>query len=294
MIALWLMLALLAFLLYGFQATAQKAALNELSAPNMILLSMILTVPLFLICLVPFIVNGSIWSIQPLNIVFALIAASFYQLGYYVYLEASERGPISIVASVSDAYPIIVIAFAILVLGEMKEVTVIQLAGALLIVASIVALSFFHGREQGKILPGRRYYLLCLVTVFLWGICGIFQKLALDLIDPLLFIGIYAFIIPPVTLGYFRFKNIKVRDAVPKWSRPLRIAIASVILGSIAIFADMFAVSQGPASIVFPLVASSPLIVVLLAYGFLKERLTRREWLMVATVILGIILVSTV
>lgn len=294
MITLWLTLALLAFFLYGVQATMQKAALNNMPVPNMIFLSMILTFPLFLLCLVPFILDGSIWSIEPLNVVYTLIAASLYQLGFYVYLEASERGPISIVASVSDTYPIIVVAFAILVLGEMKEVTVIQLAGALIIVASVAALSFFHGREQGKMLLGRRYYLLCLVTMFLWGICGIFQKLALDLIDPLLFIGIYAFIIPPVTLAYFRFKKINVRDAVPKWSSPIRIAIASVILGCIAIFADMSAVSQGPASIVFPLVASSPLIVVLLAYGFLKERLTRREWLMIATIILGIILVSTV
>jgi drug/metabolite transporter (DMT)-like permease len=32
---------------------------------------------------------------------------------------------------------------------------------------------------------------------------------------------------------------------------------------------------------------------VLLAYGFLKERLTRREWTLIAAVITGIILVST-
>jgi len=32
---------------------------------------------------------------------------------------------------------------------------------------------------------------------------------------------------------------------------------------------------------------------VLLAYGFLKERLTQREWVMIAAVIAGIIMVST-
>jgi len=293
MITLWLTLALLAMFFYGVSMVAQKVALNDMPVAKMIFLSLIFWVPLYLICLVPFILDGSIWSITPLILVYALLATSFGQLGYYTYVEAAERGPISIVGSVTAAYPIMVIAFAILILGETKEVTMLQLAGALLITASIIALSFFHGGEQKKMPLGRRYYFLCLVTVFIWGLWAIFTKLTLGSIDPFLFIGIYAFIIPPVTLGYYRFKKIRVRDAVPKWSRPLKIAIASSIVGNIAFFAEIVAISQGPASIVFPLVASSPLVVVLLAYGFLKERLTQREWVMIAAVIAGIIMVST-
>jgi drug/metabolite transporter (DMT)-like permease len=293
MITLWLILTFLALFCYGVSTVAQKVALNDMPAPKMIFLSLIFTVPLFLICLVPSILDGSIWSITPLMLVYALLATTFGQIGYYTYVEAAERGPISIVASVTAAYPIMVIAFAILILGETKQITMLQLAGALLIIASIIALSFFHGGEQKKMLPGRRYYLLCLVTVFITGLWAIFTKLTLDSIDSFLFIGIYALTIPPVTLGYYRFKKIKVRDAVPKWSRALKIAIASSIVGNIAFFAEIIAISQGPASIVFPLVASSPLVVVLLAYGFLKERLTQREWVMIAAVIAGIIVVST-
>jgi hypothetical protein len=58
-------------------------------------------------------------------------------------------------------------------------------------------------------------------------------------------------------------------------SSTVALCTASSIVGNIAFFAEIVAISQGPASIVFPLVASSPLVVVLLAYGFLKERLTR-------------------
>lgn len=293
MITLWLILALLAIFFYGISMVAQKVALYDMPAPKMIFLSLIFWVPLYTIFLIPFILNGSIWSTAPLILVYALLAASFGQLGYYTYVEAAERGPVSIVGSVTAAYPIMVIAFAIFILGETKEITILQLAGALLITASIIALSFFHGGEQKKMPLGRRYYFLCLVTVFIWGLWAIFTKLTLDSLDPFLFIGIYALIIPPVTLGYYRFKKIRVRDAVPKWSRPLKIAIASAIIGNIAFFAEIFAISQGPASIVFPLVAASPLVVVLLAYGFLKERLTQREWVLIVAVIAGIILVST-
>jgi drug/metabolite transporter (DMT)-like permease len=293
MITLWLTLALLAIFFYGVSMVAQKVALYDMPAAEMIFLSLIFWVPLYLICIVPFVLNGSIWSITPMILVYALLATSFGQIGYYTYVEAAERGPISIVGSVTAAYPIMVIAFAIIILGETKEVTMLQLFGALLITSSIIALSFFHGGEQKKMPLGRRYYLLCLVTVFIWGLWAIFSKLTLDSMDPFLFIGIYAFIIPPVTLGYYRFKNIRVRDAIPKWSRSLKIAIASSIFGNIAFFAEIVAISQGPASIVFPLVASSPLVVVILAYGFLKERLAQREWALIAAVIAGIIMVST-
>lgn len=293
MITLWLTLALLAVFFYGISMVAQKVALNDMSPEKMIFLSLVFWVPLYLVCLVPFVLDRSIWSISPLVLAYALLATSFGQIGYYTYVEAAERGPISIVGSVTAAYPVMVIAFAILILGETKDVTMLQLAGALLITASIVALSFFHGGEQKKMPQGRRYYLLCLVTVLVWGLWAIFSKLTLNSMDPLLFIGIYAFVIPPVTLGYYRSKNVRVRDAIPKWSRPLKIAVASSIVGNIAFFAEIVAISRGPASIVFPLVASSPLVVVLLAYGFLKERLAQREWMLIAAVIVGIIMVST-
>jgi drug/metabolite transporter (DMT)-like permease len=293
MITLWLILALLAIFFYGISMVAQKVALNDMPAPQMIFLSLIFWVPLYTICLVPFFLDGSIWSITPLMFVYALLATSFGQIGYYTYVEAAERGPVSIVGSVTAAYPIMVIGFAIFILGETKEITMLQLAGALLVTCSIIMLSFFHGGRQEKAPVGRRYYFLCIVTVFIWGLWAIFTKLTLDSLDPFLFIGIYALIIPPVTFGYYRFKKVKVRDAVPKWSRALEIAIASSIVGNIAFFAEIVAISQGPASIVFPLVASSPLVVVLLAYGFLKERLTRKEWVLVAVVVVGIIMVST-
>jgi drug/metabolite transporter (DMT)-like permease len=294
MITLWLTLALMAMFFYGVSMVAQKVALYDMPAAQMIFLSLVFWVPLYLICLIPFVLDESIWSITPLTLIYALLATSFGQIGYYTYVEAVERGPISIVGSVTAAYPIIVIAFAILILRETKEVTALQLAGALLITVSIIALSFFHGGEQKRMPMGKRYYLLCLVTVFIWGLWAIFTKLTLDSMEPLLFVGIYAFIIPPVTLGYYMFKKIRVRDAIPKWSRPLKIAIASSIIGNIAFFAEIVAISKGPASIVFPLVASSPLVIVLLAYGFLRERLTHREWCLVAAVVAGIIMVSTV
>jgi uncharacterized membrane protein len=43
---------------------------------------------------------------------------------------------------------------------------------------------------------------------------------------------------------------------------------------------------------VFPLVSASPVVVVVLAYSFLRERLTRTEALLIGVVIAGIVMAS--
>lgn len=49
---------------------------------------------------------------------------------------------------------------------------------------------------------------------------------------------------------------------------------------------------RGP--IVFPLVAANPVVVVVLAHSFLKERLTRTEVLLIGAVIAGIVMASMI
>lgn len=281
-----------AIVLYGTSQVAQKLALRDMTAPQMITLSLFIAVPIYVSCLSPYLVSGEIAEIEPWALLLGLMAATFGQAGYYVYVEAAERGPISIVGSVTAAYPIMVIIVAILLLNEAP--THLQLAGVLTVTCSMIALTFVHGNGGTRSRLSGGYFALCIVTVSLWGLWAIFTKLTLDRIPPLLFLGIYSVVIVPTTIAYFRFKRLGIRESVPKWSVPLMIAIMSSEVGNIAFFLEVNAASLGPASIVFPLVATSPVVVVLLAYVFLKERMTRTEWTLVGAVILGIVLASTV
>jgi transporter family protein len=287
----WLILALLAVLLYGTSQVAQKVSLFSVSAPQVAFLSIVMAVPISLVCLAPYIWSGDLFRIELGALGIGLAAAAFGQFGYYTYLEAAERGPISIVGSVTAVYPIMVIAvFAI------KEApSSVQLGGVLLVTLAVIALSYSHGRsEETKKHPTRKYFAICIVTVFFWALWAIFTKLSLDRMDALLFLGLYAIVIIPATLIYYAYRGLKIRQVVPAWSVPLMIAIMSSEVGNIAYFCEVNAAAQGPASLVFPLVASSPVIVVLLAYGFLRERLSSLEWLLVALVVGGIIMVSTI
>ena len=287
----WLLLALSAVFLYGTSQVAQKVSLYSISAPQVAFLSVVLAAPISLVCLAPYIWSGDLFRIELGALGLGLVAAAFGQFGYYTYLEAAERGPISIVGSVTAVYPIMVIAvFAI------KEApSPVQLGGVLLVTAAVIALSYFHGRsEENKKHPTRKYFAICVVTVFFWALWAIFTKFSLDRMDALLFLGLYAIVIIPATFIYYGYRSLRIKQVIPAWSVPLMIAIMSSEVGNIAYFCEINAAAQGPASLVFPLVAASPVIVVLLAYSFLKERLSRIEWLLVAVTVGGIVMVSTV
>ena len=289
----WLPLALIAILLYGASQVAQKVSLNSLSAPSVAFLSIVLAGPVSLVCLAPYLWSGEILNIELGTLGIGLLAAAFGQFGYYTYLEAAERGPISIVGSVTAAYPIMVIVVAIAFLDESPGI--LQLGGVLMVTCAIIALSYIHGsRERKGLKLERKYLAICFVTVGFWGLWAVLTKLTLEDMDPLLFLGLYGVVIIPATLIYYMYRGLRIREVIPKWSVPLMIAIMASEVVNIAFFAEINAIDQGPASIVFPLVAASPFVVIILAFLFLKERLTRREWLLTSLVVVGIVIVSTV
>ncbi len=286
------MLSLTAILMYGSSMVAQKLALGELSTPSMILFSLLIALPMFLAVLAGLAVTGDLWAMRFDYFVYGLVGASFGQAGYYTYIEAARRGPISIVGSATASYPVMVAIVALVFLGE--SMSFLQGLGVVVIMVSIVSLSYLHEESQSHASASAGYYAICVVTVLLWGLWAIFTKLALIGMSNMEFLAIYGIVIPPITIGYYRLSGVKVRDVWPKWGGAVKIAIVSTIVGNLAYFVEVTAIDSGPAVIVFPLVASSPVIVVLLAFAFLKERLTKWEWFLVAGFILGIVAVSTV
>ena len=196
-----------------------------------------------------------------------------------------------IVGSITAAYPAIITVLAITLLGE--SLTSIQAVGVSLVIMSMIGLSFSHGSSKGSTNFTRLSLILSIVTLILWGVWGIFVKLALRELPIVFYLGLYSLVLPPLFYTYIRYKRIPRKQILPKWSLPVIIAVIAVLIGQLALLADTAAVSLGEAAVVFPLIASYPIVMILLAFAFLKERLSRRDVLLVFAVIIGIILIST-
>jgi len=290
MVQTWLFLAFGAVILYGLAQVAQKISLNSIPASGIVFLSLAVGMPVSVACLAPYIYSGAILDYGVVPLALCIVAGTFGQMGYYLYVEAAQRGPISVVGSITAAYPIMVVFVAVLFLSESPGV--VQLSGALIVTCSIIALSYVHGGRTVVSSYSARCLSLCVLSLLLYGLWAIFTKLALGGIPALLFLGMYTFVIPPTVLVYNRYKGIRVGKSIPSWSVAFVIAIIASELGNMGFFLEIYAVDQGPASIVFPLVAASPVVVVLLAYMFLRERLSRAEIILVAAVLAGIVMVS--
>jgi len=125
-----------------------------------------------------------------------------------------------------------------------------------------------------------------------WGVGGMFIKLALTHIPLIAYLSVYPFILPPLALVYLKHEKATRAEIFPKWSVPVMAAAAVAMLWQLAYFAETGAVSQGAASIVFPLISAYPIVTIIGARIFLTERLTLIDMVLLGAVMAGIVLTS--
>lgn len=282
--------ALCSLTIYGLTQVIAKFAVGSLKAESMVALNFLTSIPVYV-----FILFGAVllWGeyLDHLEYVFyAIVGASTARGGYYIYLEALEKGDVSLVGSITAAFPAITAVLAVTLLGE--RVTFVNAAGISIIISSMVILSYLRGNGAEKTARSSSSLLLSLATMVIWGVGGIFIKLALDGLPLIAYLGVYPLILPPIAFAYLRHRRATWRVFVPKWTVPVMLAIVVAELWQLAYFAETSAISVGSASIVFPLISAYPIITIIGARLCLKERLSRTEMVLISLVIVGIILTS--
>ncbi|UCE91648.1 MAG: DMT family transporter [Methanobacteriota archaeon] len=284
-------LALCALVLYGLDQVIAKAVVRSLDATSMVAVNLVVSLPIFV-----FIFAGAalLWGEYLTHleyVLYGLIGASTARGGFYIYLEALERGAVSLVGSITAAYPALTALLAITFLGE--KLGLLSYLGISMIIASMAALSFTHrDTTEGVTRFSRSSLLLSLATFLSWGVGAIFIKMALEGIPLISYLGLYVLVLPPIGFVYLRHKRASLRTLFPKWTVPIIGAIVVAELWQLAYFAETAAVSRGAASVVFPLISAYPVVTILGARAFLNERLSRPDLVILGIVILGIIMIS--
>jgi bacterial/archaeal transporter family protein len=133
-----------------------------------------------------------------------------------------------------------------------------------------------------------------IVTIALWGTWGLVSKIATSGADAYANQLLYTIGLAPLLA--FAALNVH-RKHEPKTGRERTVgvswAFATGLLGGIGNIAFFQAlVSGGKASIVAPVTALFPMVTVLLAFVFLRERLGRTQWLGMALAFVAIYLLS--
>ena len=283
-------LALVALFLYGFTQVLSKYAVGSLNAVSMVAINFLATFPLYLAFLVATLLFVDLDSLGIEYIAYGFVGVCAARGGYYLYMEALEKASVTMVGSITAAYPAITALLAIIVLGE--AIGAVNSLGIAVIIVSMVALSYTHRGGEGESGFSREALSLSIAVLAIWGVGGIFIKASLTGMPLVAYLGLYPFVLPPLAFAYLRHRRAGWGVFSLKWTVPIISAVMVAELWQLGYFGETAAISQGAAAIVFPIVSAYPIVTIVTAYFVLKERVSRLDWALLLCVVSGILLTS--
>jgi transporter family protein len=117
------------------------------------------------------------------------------------------------------------------------------------------------------------WFIFALAALLLWGVWGLFPKLATNYLSPasvFVFSGIGNLVVLIVVLVFLNFRP----DVHP---RGITFAILAGLLGTLATIPFLYAISKGKASVVVPLASLYPLVTIVLSFLILREPMTLKQ-----------------
>ncbi len=284
------LLALCSLVIYGLTQVVSKKVVGSISATSMVAVNLWVTFPIYAVFLAGALLTLDVAGLPPEYVLYGLIGAVTARGGYYLFLESLEKGSVTMVGSITAAFPAITAALAVTLLGE--SLSAMNALGVITIIGSMVALSYSHGNSSGVSAFPRAALILSIAVLLIWGFGGIFIKLALTELPLIAYLGLYVFILPPLAFAYLRHRRATRSVVFPKWALPVIGAVIVAELWQLGYFAETAAVSEGAASIVYPLISAYPVVTIVTAHFVLRERVTRTDWAILLAVLLGIVLAS--
>ncbi len=220
-------------------------------------------------------------SFNGLTIVLGAIIGILNANGNIQMSKAFERGPASLTSPLISTNTVIPIFSAALIFHE--HITLIQWMGIMIMITSAVVIQYVPG--SGVTIDYKPWMYRVLLSVGSFGVLGVLMKtsshLHIDSINTLL--CMYG-----GGAAYLMINSLMMKE---KWQQK-ELKFGSIIgcFSVIGYSSYFFALETGVASIVFPIVSLSCLVVVLSSCWLYKERLKRYQVVGVITALVGIVL----
>ncbi len=204
---------------------------------------------------------------------------------WILYFESIVAGPITIVGTLSAAYPVITVVFARFFLKENLLIT--QYVGVATVILGCVGLAYAPFGPASKKIQSK-WIPLAISALFMWGIAQTLVKYGyrlpnaneanlalLNTLGGLLTLGLY---------GVLRGSGTS--HSSKEWGLSF-LPMGMMAAGDLAV---IIASRTGPVSVVTPLSGAYPVVTLIFAWIVLKERLTLFQWFCLILVLSGMFL----
>ena len=244
------------------------------------------------------VVNVAFWAFHDVPPAFApegrefalwgLLAYVLDGIAWIFYYQSLTYGPISIVGTLSAAYPALTVIFARVFLGE--DLTVAQGLGVGAVLLGCLALAW--SPSDSTVATDNRWKAYAGAALVIWGVSGTLIRYSYGFpgaheANLALFIAIGGLL----TLGtYGVLKGAARSGSRTEWLRSVG-PMSTMALGGLLV---AIAYKHGSASLVTPLAGAYPVVTIAFAWAVLKERPTRLQWGGIAAVLAGMVLTTAV
>lgn len=279
----WLVPALLALLFYGIGQGLVKKYISDVPPARFCLY--------FLVA--KSIVNFGYYFSQPHPdffdpasqqfIMIGIVAYILDGIGWILYFKSIIAGPITIVGTLSAAYPALTVLFARFFLNEF--LTPIQYVGVAVVIASCIGLSYAPPDKDNPI-KGMSWIPMAGGALILWGAAQTFVKYSYGLPGASdVTLAMLNTIGGALTLGVFGFLYGRSgTHSRTEWMQSF-MPMGLMAAGDLGV---IIASKYGPISIVTPLAGAYPVVTMAFALLVLKEKITKFQWLCIALILVGI------
>lgn len=277
--------ALISFVGWGIGDLIVAVSARRLGPFSASFWSMFFTIILFSVY-TPFVLSDLTeltFSLLLLNLILGTILIT----GILAFREGLRIGNVALVSTIASAFTMVTTILAIIFFKE--QLSVPQLIAITAIFFGIFLSMFNIDELRKKKLLLDKGVLFGIIAMFCWGIYFAFIKI------PVREIGWFwpnyiTFLLFPFLYVFMRLRNIPLKS--PNTNNAFVPLITSTIIARIGEFSFNAGISRGYTSIVAPIAGASPVLLVILAFLFFKDPITKQQIAGIITTLLGIVLLS--
>ncbi|OQA43289.1 MAG: 4-amino-4-deoxy-L-arabinose-phosphoundecaprenol flippase subunit ArnE [Parcubacteria group bacterium ADurb.Bin305] len=235
-----------------------------------------------------------ILGVNPINFLSILpwaLASAILSEAYYFYVLS--KGEISLTGTILASYPIYTAILSRFINNEILNGPQIRAILITIIGTLIVTLD---KNINLKDLKKKDYIFWALSGAIAVGLSDSLSKNAIDRISLQDFLFILAFVQVPVAVVYLKLEKEKLshlRDLTKDIGK-YKFALVGSLFNILGVLFLWISFSEIYASIASPLTATYPVLMVILAYIFLKEKVNKKDYFGIILVLIGIITLSRV
>ena len=205
-------------------------------------------------------------------------------VGWILYFQSIVAGPITIVGTLSAAYPALVVLFARLFLNETLHN--LQYLGVVLVIGGCIGLSYAPPDPNGKVTK-KRWIPFAAAALLLWGVDQTMVKWCYNngASDPNM--ALYNTLGAALSLGIYGFlRGRQGSHSSREWVKSF-VPMGMMAAGDLAV---IIASQKGPISLVNPISGAYPVITLIFGALVLREKVTRFQYIEVVLIVVGLFL----